>query len=104
MKNDSQGIYPQVFPQNLKYFNCALKIDGSVKCWGRYTAGETSHNVIIPSEKVTAVINQDLSLQISKARYTSPTETSILWVDFIFAGENEQGEMFWKFENYGVVE
>ncbi len=91
-------------------FACGIKTDGLVTCWGDNRSGRATppndivlmqpDNVIIPSEAVTAVIEPDLSLHISKARYT----TSILWVDLIFVGENEQGEMIWKLENYGVVE
>lgn len=54
-------------------------------------------------EATAAVINQDLSLHVSKAEYNTLTGTRILWVDLIFGGTNEEGNFMWILSDYGEV-
>jgi len=56
------------------------------------------------SSDIAAVIGEDLSLHVSKAQYNTLTGTQILWVDLIFGGANEAGDLTWILSDYGEVE
>ncbi|MDM8569654.1 RCC1 domain-containing protein [Thiotrichales bacterium HSG1] len=53
---------------------------------------------------ISAIIGQDLSLHVSKATYETLVGSSTIWVDLIFAGENEEGDLTWILDKYGEVE
>lgn len=61
-----------------------------------------SCGIVIPAD-VAASIGIDLSLHIYKIQYESLTGAAFLWADFIFGGQNENGELMWKLGDYGEV-
>jgi len=63
----------------------------------------TSCGIDNSGEATAAVIDQDLSLHVSKAEYNTLTGTRILWIDLIFGGANEEGNFMWILSDYGEV-
>jgi len=59
---------------------------------------------ITTSSNISAIISQDLSLHVSKATYETLISSSTIWVDLIFDGANEEGNLTWILDKYGVVE
>ncbi|MDM8564087.1 hypothetical protein QUF74_00365 [Candidatus Halobeggiatoa sp. HSG11] len=59
---------------------------------------------IATNNDISAIIGQDLSLHVSKATYETLLDSSTIWVDLIFDGENEEGDLTWILDKYGAVE
>jgi len=114
------GCCKNITYYEFKGFACGIRENGVVACWGvnnndratppvgitlKQPTGFTppSSNTACSGEPV-AVIGEDLSLHVSKAKYNTLTGTQILWIDLTFGGANEAGDLTWILSNYGEVE
>ena len=105
------------------HFACGIRETNIVACWGenRYDratppVGVTvkpppicvkdpaSCGIIDKCGEAAAVIEQDLSLHVSKARYKTLMGDQVLWIEMSFFGENPDGKLLWELTDYGEVE
>jgi len=97
-----QGIQAGIQSCKANPAACDISVTGSTD------ACDVQPSAVEPSQcdvsDIAAVIGEDLSLHISKVQYTTLTGTQILWVDLIFGGANEAGDLTWILSNYGEVE
>jgi len=99
-------------------FACGIRENGVVACWGvnrndratppvgvalKQPTGFTPPSNTCSTGEAIADIGTDLSLHINRMRYKTLTDTSILWADLVFGGQNEQGDLIWILSNYGEV-
>jgi hypothetical protein len=100
-------------------FACGIRESGLVACWGENNYNRTTPPVGVTVKhppicitdpaschigvigEAAAVIEQDLSLHVSRALYKSLTGDQMLWIELRFFGQNEDGKLLWELTDYG---
>lgn len=95
-------------------FACGIRENGVIACWGENKLDRAtppvgvllkqpsgfiapSLNTACSNTTVDSIVADDLSIQINKIRY----QNSILFANFIFTGENENGKLTWILDSFG---